>query len=74
MHTYQPNVLENGAKILLSFELIQQSVLAGDKILLFSQSLLTLDVIEKFLQQIYVSNSNEKWTKYKHYYREFKGF
>ena len=69
MDRYVPNVLENGAKFLLSFSLIEESVLAGDKILLFSQSLLSLNLIEEYLQRLNVPNTNQKWEKYKTYYR-----
>lgn len=71
LEKYEPNHLEYGAKFILSLELIQQSIMAGDKILLFSQSLLSLDLIEKYLQQVNVANTTEKWEKYKHYYREY---
>lgn len=69
MEHYQPGLLENGAKFLISIDLIQQSVIAGDKILLFSQSLLSLDLFEKFLSETQVHNSSENWTKNRHYYR-----
>lgn len=69
METYKPHILENGAKFLLSYSLIEQTILAGDKILLFSQSLLSLDLIEEYLQNLIVPNTNEMWKKYKHYYR-----
>ncbi|XP_067855097.1 helicase ARIP4 [Heptranchias perlo] len=46
---YQPGLLENSAKMVLLFELIEESVKLGDKILVFSQSLSTLSVIEEFL-------------------------
>ena len=68
METYMPCILENGAKFAISFSLINESVLAGDKILLFSQSLLTLDLIEEYLQKNNVPNTSEKWKKYKSYF------
>uniref|UniRef100_H3B8E5 RAD54 like 2 n=1 Tax=Latimeria chalumnae TaxID=7897 RepID=H3B8E5_LATCH len=46
---YRTGVLENSAKIVLLFHLIEESVKIGDKILVFSQSLSTLSVIEEFL-------------------------
>ncbi|XP_069792880.1 helicase ARIP4 isoform X3 [Narcine bancroftii] len=46
---YQPGLLENSAKMVLLFELIEESLKLGDKILVFSQSLSTLSVIEEFL-------------------------
>jgi RAD54-like protein 2 len=69
MDTYVPNTLENGAKFLLSFSIIEESVMAGDKILLFSQSLLSLNLIEEYLQRLNVPNTDQKWEKYKTYYR-----
>ncbi|XP_030632729.1 helicase ARIP4 [Chanos chanos] len=49
MTNYQTGVLENSAKMVLLFHLIDESVSKGDKILVFSQSLSTLTVIEDFL-------------------------
>nr|QNH68104.1 RAD54L2 [Brachionus koreanus] len=69
LEKYKPNLLENGAKLTVSFSLIEESIKQGDKILLFSQSLLTLNLIEDFLQKINVPNTNQKWQKYKSYYR-----
>lgn len=71
METYNAGLLANGAKFSVAFELIRHSVLAGDKILLFSQSLLSLNLIEEYLQRMDVPNSTtgEKWQKNKSYYR-----
>uniref|UniRef100_A0A669QL69 RAD54 like 2 n=1 Tax=Phasianus colchicus TaxID=9054 RepID=A0A669QL69_PHACC len=46
---YQTGVLENSPKMVLLFHLVEESVKLGDKILVFSQSLSTLSVIEEFL-------------------------
>ena len=51
---YQLNILENGAKMMIAFSLIEGAILNGEKILLFSQSLLTLNMIEQFLAKNYV--------------------
>ncbi|XP_073324230.1 helicase ARIP4 [Pagrus major] len=48
---YQTGVLENSAKMVLLFHLIDESVGRGDKMLVFSQSLSTLTVIEDFLSK-----------------------
>lgn len=69
LENYEADILQNGAKLMVSFSLIEESVLNGDKILLFSQSLLTLNLIEDYLQRIYVPNTNQKWQKYKSYFR-----
>ncbi|KAM9408946.1 helicase ARIP4 [Pholidichthys leucotaenia] len=51
MSNYQTGVLENSAKMVLLFHLIDESVKKRDKILVFSQSLSTLTVIEDFLSK-----------------------
>ncbi|XP_072136789.1 helicase ARIP4 isoform X1 [Mobula birostris] len=72
---YQPGLLENSAKMVLLFELIEESVKLGDKILVFSQSLSTLSVIEEFLgkRQIPARVGSEEapqpWIRNVNYYR-----
>ncbi|XP_036956944.1 helicase ARIP4 [Acanthopagrus latus] len=51
MSNYNTGVLENSAKMVLLFHLIDESVGRGDKMLVFSQSLSTLSVIEDFLSK-----------------------
>uniref|UniRef100_A0A8C6VPL4 RAD54 like 2 n=1 Tax=Naja naja TaxID=35670 RepID=A0A8C6VPL4_NAJNA len=46
---YQTGVLQNSPKMVLLFHLVDESVKLGDKLLVFSQSLSTLSVIEDFL-------------------------
>ncbi|XP_053325165.1 helicase ARIP4 [Spea bombifrons] len=46
---YQPGQLHNSPKMVLLFHLIEESMKLGDKILVFSQSLSTLSIIEDFL-------------------------
>lgn len=48
---YTPEVMEHGVKFEILFELIDETVAVGDKLLVFSQSLLTLDLIEVFLKK-----------------------
>ncbi|ODM94892.1 Helicase ARIP4 [Orchesella cincta] len=48
---YIPEVMENGVKFELLFQLLEETVAVGDKLLVFSQSLLTLDLIEIFLKR-----------------------
>ncbi|XP_059800431.1 helicase ARIP4 isoform X2 [Hypanus sabinus] len=73
--SYQPGLLENSAKMVLLFELIEESVKLGDKILVFSQSLSTLSVIEEFLgkRQIPAKIGSEEapqpWIRNVNYYR-----
>ncbi|KAM8830465.1 helicase ARIP4-like isoform 2-T3 [Synchiropus picturatus] len=78
MSDYKPGVLENSAKMVLLFHLIDESVRKGDKILVFSQSLSTLTVIEDFLANRPVppspnTSSRDKtshhWIRNLNYYR-----
>ncbi|XP_056895902.1 helicase ARIP4-like isoform X1 [Takifugu flavidus] len=75
MSDYKPGVLENSAKMVLLFHLIEESVRKGDKLLVFSQSLSTLTVIEDFLAKRPVPPSpkkdkpNQTWVRNINYYR-----
>ncbi|CAG6021175.1 unnamed protein product [Menidia menidia] len=78
MCDYKPGLLENSAKMVLLFHLIEESVRKGDKILVFSQSLSTLTVIEDFLGKRPVPASphtpikdgpNQNWVRNLNYYR-----
>uniref|UniRef100_A0A7N8YGM8 RAD54 like 2 n=1 Tax=Mastacembelus armatus TaxID=205130 RepID=A0A7N8YGM8_9TELE len=76
MSNYQTGVLENSAKMVLLFHLIDESVKRKDKILVFSQSLSTLTVIEDFLSKrpmpagIAASDTQgQNWVRNLNYYR-----
>nr|XP_019957050.1 PREDICTED: helicase ARIP4 isoform X1 [Paralichthys olivaceus]XP_019957051.1 PREDICTED: helicase ARIP4 isoform X1 [Paralichthys olivaceus] len=76
MLNYQEGVLQNSAKMTLLFHLIDESVRRGDKILVFSQSLSTLTVIEDFLSKRPVptevassATQNQNWIRNLNYYR-----
>ncbi|XP_041656027.1 helicase ARIP4-like isoform X2 [Cheilinus undulatus] len=78
MCDYKPGLLENSAKMVLLFHLIEESVRKGDKLLVFSQSLSTLTVIEEFLAKRPVPPSpntssrdrpNQNWVRNLNYYR-----
>uniref|UniRef100_W5NA56 RAD54 like 2 n=1 Tax=Lepisosteus oculatus TaxID=7918 RepID=W5NA56_LEPOC len=71
MTNYQTGVLENSAKMVLLFNLIDESVRKGDKILVFSQSLSTLSVIEEFLAKrpMPAEGHSGSWIRNVHYYR-----
>ncbi|XP_076597954.1 helicase ARIP4-like isoform X2 [Chaetodon auriga] len=78
MCDYKPGILENSAKMVLLFHLIEESVKKGDKLLVFSQSLSTLTVIEDFLAKRPVPPSphtssrdrpNQNWVRNLNYYR-----
>lgn len=66
---YIPDLLENSPKMEIFFCLLEESVFHGDRILLFSQSLLTLNVIEKFLQKTKIPNTETYWMKNVSYFR-----
>uniref|UniRef100_A0AAY4A1M3 RAD54 like 2 n=1 Tax=Denticeps clupeoides TaxID=299321 RepID=A0AAY4A1M3_9TELE len=76
MANYQTGVLENSAKMVLLFHLIDRSVSKGDKILVFSQSLSTLTVIEDFLSKrpipihrVNPDSTSQNWVRNVNYYR-----
>ncbi|XP_077400621.1 helicase ARIP4-like [Vanacampus margaritifer] len=78
MCDYKPGIIENSAKMVLLFHLIEESVTKGDKLLVFSQSLSTLTVIEDFLAKRPVPRSpntssrdaaNQNWVRNLNYYR-----
>ncbi|KAL2091281.1 hypothetical protein ACEWY4_013544 [Coilia grayii] len=76
MTNYQTGILENSAKMVLLFHLIDESVTRGDKILVFSQSLSTLTVMEDFLSKrpmpacrVNPESSTPNWIRNVNYYR-----
>ncbi|XP_035243548.1 helicase ARIP4-like isoform X2 [Anguilla anguilla] len=74
MANYQTGVLENSPKMVLLFHLIEESVTREDKILVFSQSLSTLSVIEEFLAKrpmppCRVTSESHTWIRNVTYYR-----
>lgn len=66
---YVPNILEKSVKMQLLFEMIDKIISRGDRLLVFSQSLLTLNLIEQFLSERTVFGTDEKWIKMLNYYR-----
>lgn len=70
MNNYIPDLIENSPKMEIFFCILKESLTLGDRILLFSQSLSTLNLIEKFLQ----SNTKMKWMKNVNYFRKFTLF
>ena len=46
-----PGDIENAAKTKVFFTILEESVKISDRLLVFSQSLFTLDLLEEFLQQ-----------------------
>ncbi|XP_044727054.1 uncharacterized protein LOC123290790 isoform X2 [Chrysoperla carnea] len=68
---YVPGCIENSAKMEILFCIIRESMALGDRILLFSQSLFTLNLIEELLQKNDVPGQEEgvKWARNVNYYR-----
>ena len=69
MQNYLPGQLENSTKMMVFKVLLEETVKLGDKMLLFSQSLFTLNIIEEFLQQTVIPGRSEKWMLNQSYYR-----
>lgn len=53
------------------FCIIRESIALGDRLLVFSQSLITLDLIEQFLQNSQVPEDTVNWAKNVSYYSKF---
>ncbi|XP_036434556.1 helicase ARIP4-like isoform X2 [Colossoma macropomum] len=74
MAGYRTGILENSAKMVLLFHIIDESVRKGDKVLVFSQSLSTLTVIEEFLAKRPMPDQSgcglkQTWVRNVNYYR-----
>jgi len=61
--------VELGNKMVLLMEILRESYLIGDKVLVFSQSLLSLDLIEKFLSVAAYDDTFGTWNHGKDYFR-----
>ncbi|CAH0749771.1 unnamed protein product [Diatraea saccharalis] len=66
---YIPGLIENSAKMELFFYILNESIKMGDRLLLFSQSLFTLNLIEDFLERNYIPGTNCRWERNTNYYR-----
>ncbi|XP_066155921.1 helicase ARIP4 [Euwallacea fornicatus] len=66
---YVPGKIDNSAKFLILFRIIRESLALGDRLLVFSQSLITLDLIEQFLQASDIPGETQKWAKNISYFR-----
>merc|ERR1719509_288055 len=61
--------VELGNKMVLLMDILKESYLIGDKVLVFSQSLLSLDLIEKFLSVAAYDDTYGTWNHGKDYFR-----
>ncbi|CAK8689451.1 unnamed protein product [Clavelina lepadiformis] len=71
---YSPGVLEISGKMVILMQLVHSAVAVDDRILVFSQSLSTLSLIEEFLAQMFVPRTSDeeqprKWAKNESYFR-----
>nr|XP_032510845.1 helicase ARIP4 [Danaus plexippus plexippus] len=66
---YIPGIIENSSKMELFFYILNESIKLGDRLLLFSQSLFTLNLIEDFLERNYIPGTNRLWERNTSYYR-----
>ncbi|XP_065332674.1 helicase ARIP4 [Cloeon dipterum] len=69
MKEYIPGLIEQGPKMQAVFCILEECSKINDRVLLFSQSLYTLNMIEDYLHKNLVPGTNEKWTKNVHYFR-----
>ncbi len=77
MKNYQQNKISNSSKMVLLFKILEDSIKMGDKVLVFSQSLMTLSVIEKFLAFTPIPQPDDpppdmpkQWVKNSTYFRK----
>ncbi|KAF6022709.1 RAD54L2 [Bugula neritina] len=68
---YRPGVLENSGKFVILFQIIEETLRLGEKLLIFSQSLTTLNLLEQFLSRMPIPHSclNENWSRNVTYFR-----
>lgn len=75
---YRTGVMENGGKLVVLMHIIEESLNLGEKVLVFSQSLSTLNVIEEFLAKCEIPSfpgrptdprKPTRWMKNKSYFR-----
>ncbi|XP_034652304.1 helicase ARIP4 [Drosophila subobscura] len=69
MRNYVAGQIENSPKMEIFFCILKESMQFGDRILLFSQSLLTLNILEGYLKTSYVPGTNQLWAKHFSYFR-----
>lgn len=68
-HDYIPGVLSTSVKFQIFFELLDGAVRQNDRLLVFSQSLFTLTLLEEFLQRSYIPGTCEGWQRNRSYFR-----
>nr|XP_061801155.1 transcriptional regulator ATRX-like [Nerophis lumbriciformis] len=69
---HDADIMEHSGKLVLLFEILRMAEALNDKVLVFSQSLVSLDLIEDFLavsHRTRMDSSEGAWIKNKDYYR-----
>lgn len=66
---YTRSLLSNSNKMIILFEIIEKCVVMGERLLVFSQSLYTLDMIESFLSERAVPGDTRHWSRNTNYFR-----
>lgn len=69
MKDYTADLIENSPKMEIFFCILDESIRLGDRILVFSQSLLTLNILERFLQRSKIPNTETNWARNTSYFR-----
>ena len=69
MKDYVSDIVENSPKMEIFFCILEESIKLGDRLLVFSQSLLTLNVLERFLQRSKIPKTETSWMKNVSYFR-----
>merc|ERR1719233_2690429 len=69
LDNYEAEKVENSSKLQIFLAILEECVRVGDRLLLFSQSLCTLNLIEQFLQRRKVAGQQENWKNGVNYYR-----
>jgi hypothetical protein len=72
LNSYICGQLANGIKFQVALTILDLCAEIGDKVLIFSQSLLSLNKLEEFLSQRLIPNTDQKWEKNINYYRKLK--
>ncbi|CAG2115751.1 unnamed protein product, partial [Medioppia subpectinata] len=69
LNGYKREVITNSYKMVLLMEIISESLMKRDKVLVFTQWLSTLDTIEDFIDGKKLAKSSDRWRKGFTYYR-----
>ncbi|MPC64173.1 Helicase ARIP4 [Portunus trituberculatus] len=66
---YYPGLLTSSVKFQIFFQILEGCVRIGDRLLVFSQSLFTLSLLEEFLQRSYIPGCYDTWCRNRSYFR-----